>query len=338
MNELKITLRDWFGIGITGILFSSLLSVLGYHLLSLPWVDGAVFGVTLGSLITLFSFLFVTSMNRYILPRIPTLWWNAVAALFSFASGFLGVLSSHFLLTPLPIRTVGLFHTHPLVSASIVGGLTYLLGRLMYRIVSTRNLKEQSERLFVRSRLSSLDTQLNPHFLFNSLNSLSELVHQDPAKAEEALLKLSRFLRNTMKERSLIPLSEELRNVRDYLELENIRFQGSLVLQTDLPAELQNIPVPKFSIQLIAENAVKHGFVPNASPFIIRVAVTHSDKTRIRVSNTGKAISNATFGIGLANLKERLEHLCGGDVWIESFDPPAYLIELKECHEHFDRR
>ena len=338
MNELKITFSDWIRIGIVGVLFASLLSLLGYHLLSLPLADGAVFGSVLGGFIAFFSFLFVTLMNRRILPQIPVIWWNAIAALFSFFSGFMGSISAYFLLCAFPIQTVELFHTHPFQSSSIIGALTYLMGALIYRIVRIRNEKEELDRLFIHSRLASLETQLNPHFLFNSLNTFSEMIYQDPSKAEAAILKLSQFLRNTMEERSLIPFADELRNVRDYLDLENIRFGGALVLREEVPAQFRNVLVPKFSVQLLAENAIKHGFAPGTAPFVLHVTVSGGEKVHIHVSNNGLPITHSAYGIGLSNLQERLKYLCGGDVTIVHFDPPTYLIELKECHEHPDRR
>lgn len=336
MFELKITPKDWISVFSTGTLFSAFLSMLAYYLLGMGVIGGAIFGVILGSFIALYSFVFITTMNRYLLPNLPKRWWNTIATVFSFASGFLGTLSTYLVCTFLPISTVELFHTHPLPSASIIGVLTYLMGSLMYRFVKARNEKEEKERLFIQSRLSSLETQLNPHFLFNALNSLSELVHQNPAKAEEMIVKLSHFLRNTMGEKALIPLSEELRNVGDYVELETIRFPR---LHLDVTADPQTLsfPIPKFSIQLLVENAIKHGMKNSPDAFRIAVSTSWDEALCIRVANNGIGVGNASFGIGLSNLQERLKHLCQGDVSLESSDPVIYTITLKACHETIDR-
>ena len=93
--------------------------------------------------------------------------------------------------------------------AVAIGFLTYIVGALLYRFVKMRNEKEEVDHHYVQSRLRSLETQLNPHFLFNALNSIAELIHQDPDKAETAILKVSTFLRNTMDEKALIPLDDE---------------------------------------------------------------------------------------------------------------------------------
>jgi two-component system LytT family sensor kinase len=336
MSELKITWRDWLSVFFTGVLFSAFLSMLGYYLLSLEVLNGAVFGVLLGFFIALYSLIFVSGMNRYLLPRISKRYWNATAAIFSFASGFLGTFSTYFIITFFDIPTVELFHTHPFQSASIIGILTYLMGSLMYRFVKARNEKEENEYLFIQSRLRSLETQLNPHFLFNALNSLTELIHQNPQRAEEAVVKLSHFLRNTMREHPLITLSEELRNVRDYIELENIRF-SHLSLLIDAAPKTLSMMVPKFSIQLLAENAIKHGFETTEKNFIITITATFESALEIHVENNGKAILNPSFGIGLSNLQERLTHLCHGNLSLESNKPVIYLITLKDCHENFNR-
>jgi len=337
MNELQITRNDWLSVLLTGVLFSAFLSILGYYLLGLGLMYGGGFGVTLGFFITLFSLIFVTTMNRFLLPNVSKPWWNSIAAVFSFLSGFLGTLSTYALLRLTPIPLVELFETHPYQSASLIGVLTYLIGALIYRFVKTRNEKEHIDRLFVQSRVSSLETQLNPHFLFNALNSLAELIHQDPYKAEEAVLKISTFLRNTMGERPLITLEEELRNVRDYIDLENIRFNGAITLDTQIQTDALKRPIPKFSIQLLCENAIKHGMKKSTEPFCITIEATQQKILRIQVSNNGKEITSPAFGIGLSNLQERLKHLCHGKLEIAQLSTPTYLITLKDCHEHIDR-
>jgi len=336
--ELRITPRDWISVLLIGMLFSTLLSGFGYYLLGLKPLHGGLFGMALGFFITLFSLIFITLMNRYLLPKIEKHLWNAIAALFSFLSGLLGALSTYEALQNTPIEIVSSFATHPYQNSSIIGILTYLIGALMYRFVKTRNQKEHVNHLFIQSRVGSLETQLNPHFLYNALNSLAELIHQDPDKAEEAVLKISTFLRNTMHEAPLIKLEEELRNVQDYIDLENIRFGGTITLNIDSESRFGSWMVPKFSIQLLCENALKHGMIRVTEPFSISIRTYLDDLLHIEVSNSGKPISSTTFGIGLSNLQERLKHLCGGELSITRPEPPTYTLTLKERHEHLDRR
>ena len=328
--ELQITRYDWLNVLLIGVTFSILLSVFGYYLLNMSLFDGAIFGLALGVFITTFSLAFITYMNRYLLPNIDKKWWNSIAAIFSFFSGFLGALCSYYTLEYSQVSIIHLFATHPFQSASIIGLLTYLMGALIYRFVKTRNEKEHVDTLFVQSRVNSLETQLNPHFLYNALNSLAELIHQDPLRAEEAVIKISTFLRNTMTETPLITLAQEIRNASDYIELENIRFNGKIHFSTRVDNTLNAILVPKFSIQLLCENAIKHGMTLSATPFEITVHAFKNSNIHIEVGNNGKEITSTTFGIGLRNLQERLSHLCEGEVTIKNIYPPTYTITLKE--------
>lgn len=336
--ELRITPRDWISVLLIGMLFSTLLSSFGYYLLGLKPFYGGVFGMALGFFITLFSLVFITFMNRYLLPKIEKKLWNAIAALFSFLSGFLGSLSSYHALENSFVEMIPSFATHPYQNGSIIGILTYLIGALMYRFVKTRNQKEHVDHLFIQSRVGSLETQLNPHFLYNALNSLAELIHQDPDKAEAAVLKISTFLRNTMHEAPLIRLEEELRNAQDYIDLENIRFGGTITLNIDSDSKFNQWMVPKFSIQLLCENAIKHGMIRSSDPFVINIQTFYDDALHITVSNSGRSITSTAFGIGLSNLQERLTHLCKGELTVTRHEPPTYTITLKERHEYPDRR
>jgi two-component system LytT family sensor kinase len=331
--ELRIKAVDWLYILLIGIVFAMLLSSLGYVLLGLEWIQGAYFGGMLGFSITFFSLLFITFMNQIILPKIPKVFWLPLAVLFSFFSGFLGTLLSTVAADLLHIDLITLFKTHYIEIAVAIGILTYVVGALLYRFVKMRNEKEEVDHQYVQSRLRSLETQLNPHFLFNALNSIAELIHQDPNKAETAVLKVSTFLRNTMDEKALIPLSDELRNVRDYIELENIRFSGRI--QMNIDNTMPKIKVPKFSIQLLVENAIKHGFIEkeNLKISLFYDKIQHS----LIVQNNGKSLKNTNFGTGLTNLAQRLKLLCKGKIEITEIETPTFTIYLGDCYENSDR-
>lgn len=332
MYELKIKPNDWFLILITGVLFSSLLSMLGYTLVDQSYAQGVLLGAILGFCITLYSLVLITFMNSKILPSIPAVYWNAIAAVFSFLSGFLGFLSGVFVAKFLGVVLLGILEQKFYTIALIIGVLTYVMGVIIYSFVNIRNQKEQRDYEYVQSRLKSLETQLNPHFIFNALNSIAELIHQDQNKAEDAILKMSSFLRNTMDEKALIPLADEIRNVRSYLELENIRFTDQIELKVT-----ESIPhwlVPKFSLQLLVENGIKHGYEQKKLTIEVEFETM---KKEILVSNNGKTISNTAFGVGLGNLKQRLELLCGGDIVISDPSKNSFTITLGRCDENTDR-
>lgn len=328
--ELKIKPSDWLHVLFTGVMFSTMLSTLGYLLLEHTWTHGAVFGAILGFTITLFSLIFITLMNQKILPKVSKNYWVPLAVFFSFISGFAGTLASIFLAHTFHIELITLFESHVIRISLSIGVLTYIVGALLYRFVKMRNAKELVDQHYLQSRLSSLETQLNPHFLFNALNSIAELIHQDPYKAETAILKVSSFLRNTMNEAALIPLRDELKNVNDYIELENIRFGGKIKMHTI--SSLPSINVPKFSIQLLVENAIKHGLITKQE---LEITLSYDPSLNvITLSNNGKPIKQPTFGIGLTNLIQRLELLCKGTIQITDTQTPTFKIYLGECHEN----
>jgi len=323
--ELRIKLLDWVYILIIGIILGSLLSSLGYILLHQHWIQGLLYGILLGFLITLFSLTFITFMNQKILPHISKQLWLPMAMFFSWLSGFLGTLLSVYIAKYLHISLISMFDSHTIQVSIAIGLLTYVVGALLYRFVKMRNEKEEVDHHYIQSRLSSLETQLNPHFMFNALNSIAELIHQDPNKAEEAILKVSAFLRNTMDEKSLIPLKQELRNVKDYIELENIRFSDKIALR--ILDTIPNWEVPKFSIQLLVENAIKHGLNSSQNNLTITLRFD-TKKQNIIISNNGKSMHSTQFGIGLNNLNQRLQLLSKGSLKVLQTKEPTFNIHI----------
>lgn len=331
--ELRIKSVDWLYILLIGVLFATMLSSFGYTLLTLSWVDGAFFGAMLGFCITLASLIFISFMNQIILPKIAKLFWLPLAIFFSFLSGFLGTLTTTFISKHLGIEVIAIFETDHIKIATMVGFMTYIVGALLYRFVKMRNEKEVVDHNYVQSRLSSLETQLNPHFLFNALNSIAELIHQDPNQAEDAILKVSTFLRNTMEEKARIPLENEIRNVRDYVELENIRFLGKIAFE--VKGVMPPIAIPKFSLQLLVENAIKHGF--ESDKYLLITVAYDKEKRTLIISNNGKAIIGDSFGTGLSNLAQRLKLLCRGSIAVTNKQHPTFTIYLGDCYEDTHR-
>ena len=332
---LHIKTRDWLYILIIGIVFGTLLSTLGYGLFGLSLFDGGVFGFLLGFSITLFSLTFISNMNKRVLPSIKEVYWLPLSMLFSFLSGFLGTVVGILIANAIEIQVIPAFVEHMLPIASAIGVLTYVVGALLYRFVKMRNQKDVIDKEYVESRLRSLETQLNPHFLFNALNSIAELIHHNPDKAEMAVLKVSSFLRNTMNETALLSLGDELRNARDYIELENIRFSGKIHLHVD--TKVPQWLIPKFSLQLLVENAIKHGFL--SSNESLNIWVRFDEKTKkIIVKNDGEKMTSKKFGVGLNNLKQRLELLCRASLVVEDTKEVTFSIIVGDCCENINSR
>ncbi len=331
--ELKIKKEDWLFIVFVGLIFGALVSGLGYSLFNKRIFDGALFGGLLGLFISIFSLVFITISNGYVLPRLPRAYWRIGSMFFSFLSGFLGSLFAAKSALFVGIELLDAF-SHKMIEASVVIGLlTYIIGMLLHRFVKMRNQNEIATELLLKSRISSLETQLNPHFLFNSINSIAELIYKEPSKAEEALLGISSFLRSVMKEASLVTIREELENIKRYVELENIRFDNKIHLDVLADGDTLSYMTPKFSIGLIVENAIKHGFEPPKTLNIVVVVVKNGDKIEISVENDGKELGSREFGIGLQNLSERLKYLCEGSVEIGFEDKKEFVIKMKAMRE-----
>lgn len=332
---LHIKSRDWLYILLIGVFFGMFLSSLGYILLEHSWLQGAIFGVIIGFTITLFSLVFISYMNKNILPKLKEVYWLPLSILFSFLSGFLGTELGTYTAGLLGLELIPAFENDTGLISVIVGVFTYIVGALLYRFVKMRNQKDVIDHEYVQSRLRSLETQLNPHFLFNALNSIAELIHHDKDKAEMAVLKVSSFLRNTMNEKALLPLKNEVQNVSEYVELENIRFSGKIHFH--MPSVLPRYCVPKFSIQLLVENAIKHGFNPAKESLNIWLSFDEAKKIII-LKNDGNPMKSHKFGIGLTNLNQRVELLCQGKIETVQAEMPTFYIYIGECNEDLDCR
>ncbi len=160
------------------------------------------------------------------------------------------------------------------------------------------------------AQLNQLTAQLNPHFLFNALNNIKFLVTEQPQSARRAIDLLADLLRNSLHTNSneLIPLHQECQLVKDFLELEKMRFEERLEINMEVDADLMNRLVLHLSIQTLVENAVKHGIEKKRQKGFIHVKIVQEqDLLCMSVQNSGQldtSISNV--GIGLKNLKERL--------------------------------
>jgi two-component system LytT family sensor kinase len=187
---------------------------------------------------------------------------------------------------------------------------------LVYRAVQARRRREREAfELTVLAReaqLSALRAQLNPHFLFNCLNSLRALIVQDPARAVTMVTALGDLLRYALASdrRQLVPLSEELAIVNQYLDLEKIRFEERLTVERAVDDAALGISVPPMLLQTLVDNAVKHGIATRPDGGVVRItarlATTHLD---LAVASTGTVQSASGEGFGLQSVGERLRLL-----------------------------
>ncbi|MDW3193791.1 MAG: histidine kinase [Cytophagales bacterium] len=180
----------------------------------------------------------------------------------------------------------------------------------------SRYLKQQKE--LNEARLSALQHQLQPHFLFNTLNSISSLIDIDSKKAQKMLAQLGQLLRQILEkdQRQMISFEHELNYIKAYLEIERIRFQDRLSLTFDIDDQALATPVPPLLLQPLVENAIKHGISRNVNGGSIALNAKVFDKAlHIRITNDCPAqngsVNGSGFGIGIRNVAARLEELYG---------------------------
>lgn len=326
-NELEISLKDWLNILIIGLLFGFFQSLIFYFLNeSLQNSSTIIFSVSTAFFISVFAYILIGFSNSILLPKISKKLWTFFSLIFSFLSGFLGFILSYFIFLKTDSNIIILIKNFWFFLAIVVGFLSLLIALILHRFVFLKNKQNKIEKEIIESKLKSLENELNPHFLFNALNSVSELIFIDKNKAENAVLQLSKFLRNAINNRSLISVEDEILMVQTYLNIENIRFDDKIILHIKDLENIKDRQIPKFSIQLLVENAIKHGFKGKDLNIYIEF-----EKSYINVSNDGAKIDFIEFKTGLKNLQNRLRLLNIGDL---SFKTPSenisFSINLKE--------
>ena len=176
----------------------------------------------------------------------------------------------------------------------------------------------------------ALSAQINPHFLFNSLNTLRLLIDENPEKAREAVTELARLFRASLKtsRKNLITLREELETVQSYLSLEQARFEDRLVVHGDVPDETLEAQLPPFLLQTLIENAIKYGIGPQQGEISYRASLNANGLT-LRVTNPGQirvqSSGDSVTGIGLENSRLRLQLLFGSKA----------SLQLKSLRDNF---
>ncbi|MGZ4815483.1 MAG: sensor histidine kinase [Terriglobales bacterium] len=191
-----------------------------------------------------------------------------------------------------------------------------------------------------KAQLQALKVQLHPHFLFNTLNSVTELMHQDVNAAERVITRLSDLLRMALENIGVqeVSLSQELEFVKGYLEIEQLRFQDRLRIELDIPAETLDCRIPNLLLQPIVENAIRHGIARNAELGLIQVSTRKiSDRLLLVVSDNGPGLklngdgkpSTANFGLGLSTTRTRLEFLYGNEQTFVLNNLPESGLEVR---------
>jgi two-component system LytT family sensor kinase len=178
----------------------------------------------------------------------------------------------------------------------------------------------QLQTQLIQAQLQALRMQLHPHFLFNTLHTITALVHEDPEMAERTIARLSELLRLFLASSTIheVPLNEELRILNLYLEIERARFEDRLRVVYEVPPSLQDATVPSLILQPLVENSIRHGIGRRAGPGYITVAAeSEGDTLVVRVTDNGAGFDDdlkqpSPEGVGLSITRGRLESLYGG--------------------------
>lgn len=197
--------------------------------------------------------------------------------------------------------------------------------------------------------LNVLRSQMNPHFMFNALNSIRALIDEEPDGARQAIGKLGRLLRQSLlsTKKDLIPLAEEIHNLEDFLSLEKLRYEERLTYEIDIPKSLESVQIPPMILQTLVENAVKHGIAKSVEGGTIEIKGEDlGESIQILISNPGTLSSNGEgTGIGLSTTERRLAILYGKRAHFSLLETepssveaklivPKYIIYGKDTHPH----
>ena len=257
-----------------------------------------------------------------------------------------GILAAEFLrhvLNGWQIFSLTPLYSHPpaLTTLAIYASTLFAVAIPLKIWNNTRNERklEEQERLLVEARLAALTSQINPHFLFNTLNSVSALIRTDPNQARVMVVRLSKVLRRLLrKHETFTTLREELSFIEDYLAIEVVRFGDKLRFERDVAEDTLDMLVPSMLLQPLVENSIKHGLSQKVEGGTIRIRTYRTaDRLHLLVEDDGAGIPEeklATLldhGIGVNNVHERLKVLFGSEyrMWIDSEPGKGARIQIE---------
>jgi two-component system LytT family sensor kinase len=218
-----------------------------------------------------------------------------------------------------------------------------------YHYFAQYNKSLKYEASMVQIELNNLKSQLNPHFIFNALNSIRALVDENPRKSKQAINQLSNILRNSLAsdKKGLTKFDDELKIVRDYLGLEHIRFEERLNAEFDIHPDSHRFYVPPLMIQTLVENGIKHGISKLTAGGKIQMETrVENGRLRIRIRNSGRLINGekkSQTGLGIKNTIQRLKLIYGADASFrivnenDNFVLTEVIIPQKQKYESTNR-
>ncbi len=279
--------------------------------------------VFLTNLIISHFYRFYVSKNQWLVKSIGPLLIRILIA-----SGVLGVFFS-FSISVARNLVMSLEYNYLNWNEMFFGAIVYFIWSILYfgYLLFYKARKEEYKNLEMLAlssevELKNLRSQLNPHFMFNAMNSIRALIDESPEESKKAVTQLSNVLRASLihAKREKVTLDEELTLVNDYLSLEKIRYEERLEVITNIDEKALSCRVPPLIIQTLVENAIKHGISKLMKGGVIEIEVKlMSQKMQIEISNTGKLSENgiSETGVGVDNTKKRLRLLYGNSASFE---------------------
>jgi two-component system, LytTR family, sensor kinase len=210
------------------------------------------------------------------------------------------------------------FIAYPFISVLAINTVILIISNSVLLAQKKRYAELEVERLKVsnlEAQKQVLIQQLQPHFLFNTLSVLKSLIRENPGEAENYSVKLSEFLRYSVQvhKSDLVTLEQELKFTNGYLELQQLRFGGSLICQVRIPAAVYHLHIPAYALQALVENAIKHNSFTEKKPLQIHIDY---EAGTIKVWNNKTPAAADSPGTGLKNLNERYKIICGKEIEI----------------------
>lgn len=284
-------------------------------------------------------FLFVFSVVK---SKLPVVWRFVLASvgslLIAAVFSLLSIWLQHVIYEEFMVEQA---YSSNVIKDGLIVITTIMITLLIYNLTRRHQMMLENERLQSENllgRYETLESQLDPHFLFNSLNTLSGLIGMDDDKAQEYLQQLASTYRYTIQQNKLVPIKDELRFADAYLNMMNIRYGNNLKVVRQLDG-VEGYVVP-ISVQQLIENALKHNVVSDKHPLEIRIEVTENGTLRVSNRLCPKETTESE-GVGLANLDKRYELIAGEHISMhhdnEQFVVEIPLISRQKAMEILDR-
>ncbi|GAB3913279.1 hypothetical protein GCM10028803_57220 [Larkinella knui] len=352
---LQSSLRDWLiSIVICAMLVYGLSGII-YFTLELANPTGEYIGITvmicISNLVNAACVLVICSLFGLVAQRFQSAWVQhlILSLIFLVVVGFLNFLMWRgFMINYFDRSKIALYRNSGNNTSALYLLCPIVVGNLFFYFQQrartyTRKITEQEyqllhlEQLKTRAELEALQAKINPHFLYNALNSIASLVHDEPDRAERMVVLLSKLFRYTtgLKNRYFNSIVDELEMVQTYLDVEQVRFGDRLSYRIDLmnPA-LKDVQIPQFLLQPLVENAIKHGISKAAGPGAILLRITEEDGwLSCRIHDNGPAFpEELVAGYGLQSIQDKLKLLYGNDarLLVENKPFKEVVVQIKK--------